>query len=412
VRVRQAPVAFQDTFSDITATVTATVSTVTGGSTTASEVQKIAFDKIPATGTWTATLPSDTRSITAAVVAGVFTTTANHGFALNQPIVGSGFTNEANWTEGTTYYVKSIPSATTFTISATSGGTVITTATADAGTGTITTPAAVTDQISGTASLAQVQSAFEALATIGSGNVSVSGVPGEYYQVAFQGDKRLANFPAITVDAGGIAAVIGKTGSLNLATYQLADLIGSDASKELSLEIQLIESGDTDTVISQDVTVYADLIDGATLSPVTAPVNLFSIKTADQSVTSSTTLVDCTDLSLPVAANATYIFSMSIHCGGSFSVKSKIITPSGATARGSWNYVLATNDGFLRASSVPVTTESEITNDPDFFYIGQSFTVSTAATSGLVNLQFAQLTSSATASTIKAGSWIKAERVA
>jgi hypothetical protein len=411
IRVRQSPVAFQDTFTDLTSTVTATVSTVAGGSSTVSEVQKIAFDKIPATGTWTATIPQDTRSVTAAVVAGVFTTTANHGFALNQPVVGTGFTAEANWTEGTTYFIKATPTPTTFTIAATSGGAALTTATADAGTGTITTPAQVTDQLDGNATIAEVKAALEALTVVGTGNVYVTGIPGEYYQVSFQSQKKLANFPAMTVDAAGVLAPTGKTGELNLATFQLADLLAEGANT-LSLEIQLIEGGINDTIISQDVTVSADLIDAATLSPVTAPVTQFSMKASDQSVTSSTDLVDCTGLTLPVAANSSYLFSMAIHCGGVFSVRTKIIAPSGSTVLGSWNYVLSTNDGFLRASNIPVTTESEITNDADFFYLGQYFTVSTGATAGSVNLQFTQGTSNATASTIKAGSWIKAERVA
>jgi hypothetical protein len=85
VRVRLTPAVYQPTWTNISSTVAATISTVAAGSSTVSEVQRVTFDKIPATGTWTLTLPSDTRSITAAVVAGVFTTTTNHGFAIGQP---------------------------------------------------------------------------------------------------------------------------------------------------------------------------------------------------------------------------------------------------------------------------------------------------------------------------------------
>lgn len=265
IRVRLTPGAYQDTWSDITSTVTATVSTLAGGSSTVSEVQKIAFDKEPIAGSWTIMLPSDTRSVTAAVVAGVFTTTTNHGLALNQPIVGTGFTNEANWTEGVTYYVKTTPTPTTFTISATSGGAAITTATADAGSGTITTQSAVTSQLNGDATLAEVKAALEALTSVGTGNVTVTGVPAEFYTIAFQGNKALANLPTITVDVTSLQAATGKTANLNLATYQMADLIGELPQRTLSLEIQLVESGATETVISQDVVVPADLIDGATL---------------------------------------------------------------------------------------------------------------------------------------------------
>jgi len=260
IRVRLTPGAEQTSFSDITATVTGTISTVAGGSSTVSEVQKIAFNKVPVSGGWTISVPADTRSVTAAVVAGVFTTTANHGFALNQPIVGTGFTNEANWTEGTTYYVKATPTPTTFTIAATSGGSAMTTATADAGSGTITTAAEITTQLDYDASLADVQTALEALTSIGAGDVSVTGVVGEFYQIAYQAQKALANFPAITVDVSALLAAYGKTGTLTLSDPQMHDLIGSADSANLDLEIQLTESSNPQTVVSQEITITADLI--------------------------------------------------------------------------------------------------------------------------------------------------------
>lgn len=414
VRVRLAAAAFQDTFTDISTTVAATVSTVAGGSSTVSEVQKIAFDKAPISGGWIITIPADTRSVTAAVVAGVFTTTTNHGLVPNQPIVGSGFTNEANWSEGVTYFVKAVPTPTTFTISATSGGAALTTATADAGTGTITTFARNTDQLDANATLAEVQSALEALDCIGSGDVAVTGVPSSYYQIAYQGDKALANFPALTVDVTSLAAASGKNGTLNIATYQMADLIGSNPSANLSLEIQLIEGSVTETVISQDVVIGADLIDGATLSPVTAPANLFSRKTNDQSVTSSTTLVDCTELSLPVAANATYRFQLGLYseCGTGDSIKGKIEIPSGASVVGNWLFYdqpAGTVGGFFIVLS---SSSTFFTSNGSAQTCEQSGLLIVGSTAGTVKFQFAQSTSDADSATIKSGSWIKAERVA
>ena len=267
VRVRLKPAAFQDTFTNTTTTVTATVSTLTGGSVTASEVQKIAFSPYATNGTWSITFPGDTRTVTAAVVAGVFTTTANHGFALNQTIEGSGFTNEANWVEGTHYFVKAVPSPTTFTISATEGGTALTTATADAGTGTITSHARTTSQLAATASAADVQAALQALSNIGSGNVSVLGTAGQDFILSFTGDKVTANFPAVTVSTTNLLAPYGKTASLTLATFQMSDILAAAESVVMSLEIQVVTGAYTTTVVSQDVTVTADLIDGATLTP-------------------------------------------------------------------------------------------------------------------------------------------------
>lgn len=268
IRVRLKPAALQDTWADISTTVAATVTTSAGGSATVNEVQKVALDKVPSSGSWTITMPADTRTITAAVVAGVFTTTANHGFALDQPVIFSSITNEANFVEGTTYFVKATATKTTFTISATSGGAAMTTATADAGSGTVTTAAETTAVIAATAPLADVQAALVLLTSIGTGNVSVSGVVGEFYLIAFQGNKTFSNFPAVTSDASGLIATSGKNAKLTLSTYQLTDLLAADASLVLSLEIQTINGSFTTTVISQDVTIYADLIDGATLSPI------------------------------------------------------------------------------------------------------------------------------------------------
>ena len=267
VRVRLKPAAYQDTWTDLSTAVTATVTTLTGGTATASEVQKIALAPYPSSGTWSITFPGDTRSVTAAVVAGVFTTTANHGFALNQIIEGSGFTNEANWVEGTHYYVKAIPSTTTFTISATEGGAALTTATADAGTGTITSHARTTSQLAATASAADVQAALQALSNIGSGNVNVLGVAGESFTISFTGDKVTANFPAVTVSTTNLLAPYGKTASLTLATFQMSDILAAAESVVMSFEVQVVTGAYTTTVVSQDVTVTADLIDGATLTP-------------------------------------------------------------------------------------------------------------------------------------------------
>jgi hypothetical protein len=313
VRIRLKPAVFQDTFTDISATASATISTVTGGDSTHSEIQKIAFATVPNSGGWTITTPADTRSVTAAVVAGVFTTTANHGLALNQPVVMTGFTAEANWTEGTTYYVKATPTPTTFTIAATSGGTAMTTATADAGTGTVTTVAETSAQLNFNATLAEVQAALVAMTSIGTGGVVVTGLPGEFYQLTFQGQKRLANFPAVTADTTILKVPTGKTASITLATYQLADLLGDEASIPMTLEIQLVEGSNTTTAVSQAVSISSDLIDGATLTPATRSGALYGDGTlltfADVPATASSAgevgqiAQDGTNLYLCTAAN-------------------------------------------------------------------------------------------------------------
>jgi hypothetical protein len=159
----------------------------------------------------------------------------------------------------------------------------LTTATADAGTGTITTPAKTTADIEATATVYEVQQALEAVSSIGFGNVSVSGIAGETYSIAWINDKGLSNLPQVTVQTSGLFAYLGKSGTLTLSTFQAADLLADADSVTLTLEIQLTTGGITTTVVSQDVILTADLIDGATLTP-QARTNTVQLTSPDSSV--------------------------------------------------------------------------------------------------------------------------------
>jgi hypothetical protein len=86
-------------------------------------------------------------SMTAATP-GVATKTA-HGLVVNTPIkftAGSG-TLPTGVVDGTTYYVKTVATADTFTISATAGGTAITTTGSPSGTYTVTTVPAPSERL-------------------------------------------------------------------------------------------------------------------------------------------------------------------------------------------------------------------------------------------------------------------------
>ena len=268
IRVRQNPVVFEDTWSNLATTVTPTVTETQAGSSTLNEIQTVSYSPEPISGQQTFTMPADTRTVTAAVVAGVFTTTTNHGFVVNQPIVPSAFSNVDNFANGTTYFVEATATRTTFTIKATLDGEAITTATADAGTATITTVAEVTAPFAYNATIDTVQAALQALSCIGTSNVAVSGIAGERYAVQFAGDKGLAQLPLMTVQAGGLVAPFGKTAEINFATYELADLLDGAESATANLEIEFSETGSIETVVSQSVEVREELIQGGTLSPV------------------------------------------------------------------------------------------------------------------------------------------------
>lgn len=76
---------------------------------------------------------------TATVVAstGVFTSSAVHGLVVNQPVYLGAITTTTGVTAGVRYYAKTVPSTTTFTLSATPGGAALT-LTGDGSTASVT----------------------------------------------------------------------------------------------------------------------------------------------------------------------------------------------------------------------------------------------------------------------------------
>ena len=143
---------------------------------------------------------------------------------------------------------------------------------------------------------------------------------------------------------------------------------------------------------------------------------LFARKTADESVTSSTTLQDDNDLSVSVAANAVYELSMVLRYDGSTAgdLLWQIVGPSGSS---------------MHMSSHRLTVPAVGIGDDSFSYeagtagnagalgVGVDAVVQiqgiviVAATAGTTKLQWAQNTSSATATRVRAGSFMRLTRV-
>jgi hypothetical protein len=269
IQLRLTPAVYQDSWTNLGTTVTATISTTVTGSGIDNEVQRLTFSREPFSGNYRLTFPSTSFTVNSTVTSGVFITTVTHGLALNQPVAITGFdTTITGYTRGTTYFVKTIPEVTQFTVAATAGGTLITgSATVVTSAGTITTTARQTAPISATASAADVQAALQALDSIGSGGVVVTGILGEYFDITFSGAKGYMNQPQLTVE-NGTTAKPGKTADVNFATFALRDLLGNSAAVDLDLELELTESGTRQTVILQACSVAEELIDADSFSPV------------------------------------------------------------------------------------------------------------------------------------------------
>jgi hypothetical protein len=129
------------------------------------------------------------------------------------------------------------------------------------------------------------------------------------------------------------------------------------------------------------------------------------VKPSDQSVTSSTTLVNDTALLLPVAANALYTFNLVLLliANDTAQIKMQFTGPAGATMQSG---IMGFNTGATfgattRAIATPVTFTGNGVAQVPLFWQG---TVQTVGTPGTFQFQWAQNTSNGTACTVKVGS--------
>jgi hypothetical protein len=146
---------------------------------------------------------------------------------------------------------------------------------------------------------------------------------------------------------------------------------------------------------------------------------IFKLKLADQTLASSTTLTDDDTLFFMAEANSTYAVSMNLIVVGvsnSVQIYGKVVAPDASTLYGLWAYVFSDN---WQGTETPAWTNGGIIGDDSNIsdYSGacavpQSFVVKTGATAGTVKFQFRQGGVSTTAVEVKAGSFLKAEKVA
>jgi Major tropism determinant N-terminal domain len=176
-----------------------------------------------------------------------------------------------------------------------------------------------------------------------------------------------------------------------------------------------------DLATSDPAKVPISTTGGITTLDVTKTVPEFARLTADTApVNNSTTLVNATGLSVPVAANAFYAIDgyIAYTCTTTASdFKIAWTTPAGVT--GNWTTLGA---GTAIGTSVEETTPNVGARGwgLNFLIGGNDFNLgaclrgnlATAGTAGTLQLQFAQATAVAANAIIRAGSWIRAERLA
>jgi hypothetical protein len=266
LQLRLAPAVYQPTWTDLGTALTVSVATTLTGSTLQNEVQRISFSRPPYQGSYRVTVPTYNVDIASTVTDGVFITTSNHGLTLAQPVVLTGFTALTGYTAGLQYFVRSIPQTTEFLLGVTAGAVAITTGTGTVTTGSVaTTVLRQTDPLDASTTASGLQSALQALDSIGAGNATVSGIQGNYYDVTFGGSKGFADLPTLQVQSG-LSATAGKTASVNFSTFGVRDYLANLTNATADLEIELTESGERNTIILQSCTLTEELITQASLT--------------------------------------------------------------------------------------------------------------------------------------------------
>jgi hypothetical protein len=133
-------------------------------------------------------------------------------------------------------------------------------------------------------------------------------------------------------------------------------------------------------------------------------------KSTDQSLTSSTTLVNDSELLFEVAANETYIFQLWLYvfaADGVPDIKLTCLGPSGSTVLWSSSQVILLPDGTVTATTVQASGVTQaLLVDSNLRALQLYGTILNGSTAGNLQFQFAQNTSSATSITVKAGSSI------
>lgn len=147
-------------------------------------------------------------------------------------------------------------------------------------------------------------------------------------------------------------------------------------------------------------------------------IPLSAIKTADQSVTSSVTFVNDTELFVPIVAVGSYQFECFLYfeggTAGASDIKWRYIVPTGTTMRYTWTgwnntgSVARSGDGQI-AGDTPSSASAGAGNGHGVIMIG---TIVAGVNAGNMQLQWAQNTSSGTATIVHAQSCLVLRRIA
>jgi len=288
---------YNATAAEIDTELNGLASMVTAGGCTVSAVSsgyQVAFDTVGAQNTITAT----TDSLFPASSAYIYEATTGDGSTNEVQVVTLEVDNSA-YVELTTDIAA--PSATVTTVRE---GVTDTTSELQRveidgdpylGTWSVTIGGNTSAAISVDADTADITTAIEGITGIGAGNVVVTG---SVLDFTIQFDSSLGNVGTAVIDVANLTGAIGKTGSIDLNTNQMLELLGGAASASSTLEIVKYDTGNStsDTVLQQAITCRQDVIPDTPASATPFPTYAAASHTHTES--------DITDLGTAVTLNA------------------------------------------------------------------------------------------------------------
>jgi hypothetical protein len=206
------------------------------------------------------------------------------------------------------------------------------------------------------------------------------------------------------ISGGGTSGAVTITNSMATAIDAKGDLVvgtGADAFSRLAVGAT---NGMVLTVDSAEATGLKYAV------PATAPTIKPVRKSSDQTVTSSTTLVNDSQLKFAVEASATYIFEAWLYtyaADGTPDIKVTFTGPAGSTVLWSSSQVIFNAGGSTTLTVVSAGgTAADLFVDANLRAIQLYGTILNGGTAGDLQFQFAQNTSSANGTSVKAGSYI------
>lgn len=134
------------------------------------------------------------------------------------------------------------------------------------------------------------------------------------------------------------------------------------------------------------------------------------MKTADESVSSSTSIQDDNELLFAVGTNEKWIFEIFLYVGTSVTANMDIAFSVPASASGIYGGVVDQTPSVLTRQGLTTENTVGLASGAETIAFVWGF-VATAGTSGNVTLRWAQSSSSVNAVTLKAGSMLRATRV-